>query len=365
MFKFFKAQLAFKRAAQANSQSNKLIRYLVSAQNWSINHDGECLMANLPRPIGELTISHKGIHQGIFHFGGIADALSHGKMRWPQAKIGCGLTWFHVLENDKRLKLVPELDKRLDFWHSSCQSTLDRLIACGATASKTHCIPLGVDTDIFTVATQQQKLKLRQQLGIDDDAIVIGSFQKDGRGWNNGQHGKMEKGPDVLCDVLESLAKSNKLFVLLSGPARGYVKNRLRASGIAFYHTGYLPHANDVAPYFQALDIYLIPSRIEGGPKACLEAPACGIPLVSTNVGMVPDIIKHGHQGLVADVGDTRTLIEHCEAIIEDPNLAKNLSQNGRTMAQNYTWKNIAQRYYDELYLPILEGQAAVTASLK
>ncbi|WP_339724375.1 glycosyltransferase family 4 protein [uncultured Paraglaciecola sp.] len=355
MFKWIKAQMAFKRATQANARSNKLIRYLVSAQNWSINHDGECLMANLPKPIGELTISHSGVHQGIFHFGGIADALSHGKVRWPNVGIGCGLTWFHVLKNDKRLKLVPALDKQLDFWHSSCQSTLDTLIAHGATATKTHCIPLGVDTEVFTVATPQKKLKFRQQLGIDEDAVVIGSFQKDGRGWNNGQQAKMEKGPDVLCDVLETLAKSHKLFVLLSGPARGYVKNRLRGAGIAFYHTGYLPHANDVAPYFQALDIYLIPSRIEGGPKACLEAPACGIPLVSTSVGMVPDIIKHGRDALVAKVGDTDSLIAYCEAIIQDPNLAATLAQNGRVIAEKHSWKNIAQRYYDELYQPMLE----------
>lgn len=354
MIKMIKAQIAFNRAAQANARSTKVIRYLVSAQNWSINHDGECLMANLPEPIGELTISHRGIHQGVFHFGGIADALSHGKMRWPADNVACGLTWFHLLENDKRLKLVPSLDKKLKFWHSSCQGTLDTLIAHGATAAKTHCIPLGVDTDVFSPVTTQQKFACRKKLAIDDDAIVIGSFQKDGRGWHNGQQAKMEKGPDILCDVLETLAKSHKLFVLLSGPARGYVINRLSRAGIKFHHTGYLPHANDVAPYFQALDIYLIPSRIEGGPKACLEAPACGIPLVSTSVGMVPDLITHGRDALVARVGDTASLIEACEAIMQDPTLAQKLRQNGRILAEKHSWKNISQRYYTELYKPLL-----------
>jgi glycosyltransferase involved in cell wall biosynthesis len=164
----------------------------------------------------------------------------------------------------------------------------------------------------------------------------------------------MEKGPDVFCDVVETLAKSHKLFILLSGPARGYVKNRLTKAGIAFYHTGYLPHANDVAPYFKALDIYLIASRIEGGPKAALEAPACGIPLVSTKVGMVRDIVQHGVDGLVTEVDDRQALVQACEAIIKDADLATTLAQNGRQLAEQHSWQNIAQRYYDELYKPIL-----------
>jgi glycosyltransferase involved in cell wall biosynthesis len=354
MFNYLRAKKAQSMAARHNTQSSKLIRYLVSAQNWSINHDGECLMANLPQPIGELTISHTGINQGVFHFGGIADALSKGKMRWPESDIHCGLTWFHIMDNDKRLKLVPELDKKLRFWHSSCQQTIDTLIKHGATPEKTHLIPLGVDTKIFTPASQAEKLALRKQLNIDAETIVIGSFQKDGSGWKSGHKPKLEKGPDVFCDVIETLAKSHKLFILLSGPARGYVKKRLTKAGIAFYHTGYLPHANDVAPYFKALDIYLIASRIEGGPKAALEAPACGIPLVSTAVGMVRDIVQHGVNGLVTAVDDRQALVQACEAIINDADLVATLAQKGRQLAEHHSWQKIAQRYYHELYRPLL-----------
>lgn len=354
MFRFIQSIKAQQMATRHNSQSNKLIHYLVSAKNWSINHDGECLMANLPLPIGELTTSHAGIKQGVFHFGGIADALSKGKMRWPSAEIPCGLTWFHILDNDKRLKLVPELDKKLSFWHSSCQRTIDTLIMHGANPDKAHVIPLGVDTGRFAPAADGEKLALRKRLNIDDDAIVIGSFQKDGSGWKNGRKPKMEKGPDVFCDVVETLAKTYKIFVLLSGPARGYVKSRLNKAGITFYHTGYLPHANDVAPFYKALDIYLISSRIEGGPKASLEATASGIPLVSTAVGMVTDIVCHGEQALVADVEDISALVRSCDSIINNIQLADMLAKNGRKLAMQYSWENVAQRYYEKLYLPLL-----------
>jgi len=357
LIKTINTKIEQRRATVLNSTSKKDIRYLVSNQNWSIHHDGECLMQNLPALTGELTISQKGITHGILHYGGIADALNRGKMRWPDSnQVHCGLTWFHILENDKRLQLVNALDKRLAFWHSSCQSTMDRLIRAGADPRKCHVIPLGVDPNKFQPATTEQRNQLRTQLGISEHAKVIGSFQKDGKGWNTGRQPKLEKGPDILCDVAEGLAKNHEVFVILSGPARGYVKQRLEKSNIPYFHTGYLNHANDVAPFFAALDVYLISSRIEGGPKAALEAPASGVPLVSTAVGMVPDIITHGINGLINEVEDVRGLIESCEKVFNSSDLANKLCFSGRQLAESLSWQIIAQRYCNELYLPLLKN---------
>jgi glycosyltransferase involved in cell wall biosynthesis len=59
---------------------------------------------------------------------------------------------------------------------------------------------------------------------------------------------------------------------------------------------------------YQALDLYLITSRQEGGPKAVLESMASGIPLVSTRVGQGMDLIAHGRNGWVVDVSDIEAL---------------------------------------------------------
>ena len=348
-------QMQLQNAAIAqNRASSKTVRYLVSPKNWSIRHDGECLMANLPKPIGEITTISKGVHNGIFHYGGVADALSRGRLKRPDAKLPCGLTWFHVLDNDKRLKLVKAMDRELQFWHSSCSSTRDTLVANGANPDKFHVIPLGVDCEIFKPAADEEKKALRLKYAIPEDAVVIGSFQKDGMGWNYGAKPKWEKGPDTLCDALVTLSKNYPIFAVLSGPARGFVKECLDAASVPYFHAGFLDHANDTAELYQLLDLYLISSRIEGGPKSALEAPASGVPLVATKVGMVPDLFTHKVTAMMCDPEDSAALAAAAETVIESIALQTQLREQGRALALANSWRAIAARYYQELYLPFL-----------
>ena len=313
-------------------------------------------MRELTRFKGGVVHSPKCLTHGLLHFGGIADAFHNGDIRWPIDKMPCGLTWFHVPENDKRLKMVSHIDQRLAFWHSSCSSTANTLMAHGASPDKVHVIPLGVDNTVFKPAAASDITLRKTQLGIPDDAIVIGSFQKDGTGWKTGEKPKLIKGPDVFCDVIEQLSKNIKIFVLLSGPARGYVIGRLEAMKVPYIHTGYLEHADHVADYYQLLDIYLITSRIEGGPKAALEACACGVPLVTTNVGMIQDIHHHGQTAMITEVDDRSTLTSYVEDVISDKDLRSSLSLHGRNLGLDHSWQKIASLYEKKLYQPVLNN---------
>ena len=58
------------------------------------------------------------------------------------------------------------------------------------------------------------------------------------------------------------------------------------------------------------MDLYLITSREEGGPKGLIESMAAGVPVVSTRVGMAPALIKDGINGAIAAVDDIEGLIE-------------------------------------------------------
>jgi glycosyltransferase involved in cell wall biosynthesis len=187
-------------------------------------------------------------------------------------------------------------------------------------------------------------------MGIPQDATVVGSFQKDGLGWGAGNKPKLEKGPDIFCDAIERLAKKTKVFVLLSGPARGYVINRLKAAGIRYYHTGYLDHANDVAEYYRALDLYLITSRLEGGPKSALEAPASGIPLISTQVGMIPDIAKETSAIIPVESFDASEIAEAALSLLADDSRMRNAKKEGPRWVESYDWTSISKRYESELY---------------
>jgi glycosyltransferase involved in cell wall biosynthesis len=133
---------------------------------------------------------------------------------------------------------------------------------------------------------------------------VVGSFQKDGVGWGAGDEPKRVKGPDVFLDVIDKLRRDvPDLFVLLSGPARGFVTAGLRRQGVPFAHS-YLPDPRALAPLYHAIDVYVVASRQEGGPKAVLEGMASGIAMVTTRVGQAIDLVRHRQNGWIVDVED-------------------------------------------------------------
>jgi|GEM_PF-2080086 len=143
------------------------------------------------------------------------------------------------------------------------------------------------------------KTTLRQRWNIPSDKIVIGSFQRDTE--RSGKP-KLEKGPDVLCDVLEQL-DPEQYFVLLSGVRRGYVEGRLQSMGMPYRNLGFVAR-EEMNALYNTLDYYLVTSRYEGGPQAILECMATNIPIYSTPVGIAhslsPSVICHTTADFVA-----------------------------------------------------------------
>lgn len=138
----------------------------------------------------------------------------------------------------------------------------------GINADKVFVVPIGIDTKLFPVQTIESKKAGRERLGIPQNAFVIGSFQKDGMGWDEGYEPKLIKGPDIFLRVINELKKDiPNLWVLLSGPSRGYVKRGLEKIGVPYKHQ-YLQFYKDISELYDVLDLYLIASREEGGPKA-------------------------------------------------------------------------------------------------
>ena len=96
-------------------------------------------------------------------------------------------------------------------------------------------IPIGIDLERFTLRTPAERAEARAKLGLPEDAFVAGSFQKDGVGWEDGLEPKLIKGPDVLLAAVERLRKRvPELWLLLTAPARGYVKQGLERMGVPY-----------------------------------------------------------------------------------------------------------------------------------
>jgi glycosyltransferase involved in cell wall biosynthesis len=111
------------------------------------------------------------------------------------------------------------------------------------------------------------------------------------------------------------------LFVLLSGPARGFVKKGLDELQIPYRHI-YLQSYPGIAKLFQALDLYVVASRQEGGPKAILESMASGVPLVTTRVGQAMDLVKHGENAFMTAVDDVEALASYALQVYRSGNEA-------------------------------------------
>ena len=344
-----KAATAFIR----NRISHRDVYYVVEGANWSIDHDGRSITANLRDVSSAVVTTCRGIRNSIVHFGSVNTFLSDGGPKLPHKSNKIIVTWFHISPGDERVEFISEAVKYVDLWHTSCNITRDKLIEFGVPGEKATVIPLGVNLNAFGVPAPQQKEDIRSKLGISKKKVVIGSFQKDGNGWGQGIEPKLIKGPDVFCDAVEKLCRQYDLFVVLTGPARGYVKRRLERAGISYSHH-FLSDPDEVAWYYKALDLYIATGRCEGGPKSLLESLASGVPLVSTKAGMAPDIISDAENGLLCNVDDVDQIVEKSVTVLEDEEKKERIVANGLTTARQYDWNVIARRYENCLYRSLL-----------
>jgi glycosyltransferase involved in cell wall biosynthesis len=336
-----------------NRTAHRDLYYVVEGANWSIDHDGRSITANLSGLSSAVVTTCRGVRNSIVHFGSVNTFLSDNGPKLPHKSNKIIVTWFHISPGDKRIEFIPQAVKYVDLWHTSCTITRDKLIEFGVPGEKIVVIPLGVNLKVFGVPTPQQKENIRSKMGVSKEKIVIGSFQKDGVGWDEGLKPKMIKGPDVFCDVVETLSRRYDLFVILTGPARGYIKRRLENSGIPYSHH-LLSDPDEIAPYYKALDLYIATGRCEGGPKSLVESLAGGVPLVSTKAGMAPDIIADGENGFLCDVDDVDQIVQKSIILLEDKQKKERIVTNGLITARQYDWNIIAQRYENYLYRRLL-----------
>ncbi|PIN75978.1 hypothetical protein COV18_00970 [Candidatus Woesearchaeota archaeon CG10_big_fil_rev_8_21_14_0_10_37_12] len=105
----------------------------------------------------------------------------------------------------------------------------------------------------------------------------------------------------------------------------------------------------NVVPFLQAMDVFVLPSLTETTSFATLEAMACGVPVVTTPVG-VGQQIKNGESGLVFARGDANELANKLIKLLSDKSIAKILSVNGRQFVEKeYNWKNTEKKVFAEL----------------
>lgn len=333
--------------------------YISPGVNWVLDWVGHYVTHGVRDQFGlKATVvkSAPGVSGRLIHYGSLWDSLSYfsGERGTRNRVIS---TIFHGLRDDAQFQdaLGQMLNHATSFAriHTASRIMENRLLEWGVPRTQLVRIPLGVDLRRFTPSAQVNRARRRMELGIPEKAFCIGSFHKDGQGWDDGSEPKLIKGPDVFLETLGKLKDKFPIFVLLSAPARGFVKKGLEKLGIPYRHI-VLRDFHDVPSLYAALDLYFIASREEGGPEGVLEALASGVPLVTTKVGLAPDVVTHGEDGLLANVEDADGLAEQIARLIDDSELRHKVVRQGLETIKSYDWNAIAARYYHEIYAPLL-----------
>ncbi len=94
----------------------------------------------------------------------------------------------------------------------------------------------------------------------------------------------------------------------------------------------------DVPRVMAQHDVFVNTTNVDNTPVSVVEAMACGLPVVSTNAGGIPYLLEHRKTGLLVNTGDARGMASGVRHLLSEPQLAQNLGDNGRKLAESFDW---------------------------
>jgi glycosyltransferase involved in cell wall biosynthesis len=210
---------------------------------------------------------------------------------------------------------------------------------------KVKVIPNGVRREDFQ--TSLSKEACRQKAGFPQESKIIlfvGNLS-------------FYKAPDVLIKALKNVLRTfpDALLVLAGAGAMhsqliNLAKELDLEKNIRFVG---LINENERAIIYKSADLFCLPSRIECYPLTILEAMSAGVPVISTDVGGIPDMVKDGHNGLLVKPDDASMLADSILKVLGNEGLAMQFVQNGQYQAIDCSWGSIAERT-EEVYQSII-----------
>lgn len=152
-----------------------------------------------------------------------------------------------------------------------------------------------------------------------------------------------EKRLEWLYAPISQLAGVRLAFVG-SGPAEGYLKERFKNTPTVF--TGYMG-GSDLAAAYASADVFAFPSDTETLGFVAMESMASGVPVVGARAGGIPDVIKHGVNGLMFTPGDLGELTAQLRQLLFNSELRERFGQQARADMEPYGWRAATQKLVD------------------
>ncbi len=198
------------------------------------------------------------------------------------------------------------------------------------------------------------------QFGVDPVAFAPQPRARSSDQFVMGYAGRLveDKGVDVLLKAAAGLAGDWRVELIGSGPAQDRLSELARSLGIAdrVRFRPWVP-SSQIAEVYRMFDVLVLPSRskpnwIEQFGRVLVEAMACGVPVIGSTCGEIPNVI--GDAGLIFPEGDETALREHLRCLQNQPALRAELAQRGRQrVLDHFTQAQIARKTY-EVYRAVI-----------
>ena len=238
------------------------------------------------------------------------------------------------------------IEKRI-FRGGRCKRFIVNSRLCGEQLARYYGVPgeridlvyNGVDTDRFNpVNARHYRARMREGLGARDDEILILTASTNPR----------RKGLGFLLDALASMGERGRKVKLLAVGSRrtAAFERKARSLGLRERVT-FESWAGEMERFYGAADLFVLPTMYDPFANVCLEALACGLPVVTTRENGAAEVVEEAGGGTI--IGDSRDVSALASAIegMLDPAARERMSRSAAAGAKKYTWERTARAVLD------------------
>lgn len=204
-------------------------------------------------------------------------------------------------------------------------------------------VPNFIDTKIYK---RKQNCTLKNHFAPNGEAILmhISNFRP------------VKRVPDtikILREVIDSGVPS-KLILVGDGPERNEAERTARELGVEG-NVRFVGKQNALVDLLSCADIFLLPSQSESFGLSALEAMACGVPVVASNIGGIPEVVKHRETGFIAELGDTSRMAKYVVELLKNKRKHEIFSENCVEFAKSEYESEIIIPKYEEVYRKVTQ----------
>ncbi|MCW9064978.1 MAG: glycosyltransferase, partial [Ignavibacteriaceae bacterium] len=204
-------------------------------------------------------------------------------------------------------------------------------------------IPNFVDTKLFK---PENNCDFRKMIAPNGEKILV----------HTSNFRPVKRVPDTirLFEIVQKEIPS-KLILVGDGPDRSECERLVRQLDLQD-KVKFLGKQDGLVEILSSADIFLIPSQSESFGLAALEAMACGLPVISSSVGGLPELVKHNETGFIAEIGDIDRMAKYTLELLSNEKKYKIFSENSRQRAVNKFDTSKVVPLYEEYYQQILNS---------